>query len=68
MGTKEPSKDEPGVKSTKLDTKTVSDDQIEYIYRITSDVEIAGMAPITAKLTLSKDGNSWRVSEFVQEE
>jgi hypothetical protein len=39
-----------------------------YIYRVTADVEVEGMEPITAKLWLSKEGNAWRVSKFVQQE
>jgi hypothetical protein len=46
----------------------VSQDEMLYIYRVTSDVEVEGMQPITAKLWLSKEGNAWRVSKFVQEE
>jgi len=68
MGAKKPAKDRPLVKATMLETQPVSEDEMLYIYRVTSDVEVEGMEPISAKLWLSKEGNAWRVSKFVQEE
>ena len=67
-GAKEPAKDKPLVTATLLETQPVSQDEILYTYRVTSDVEVEGMEPITAKLWLSNEGNAWRVSDFVQEE
>lgn len=67
-GAKEPAKDRPLVKATMLETQPVSQDEMQYIYRVTSDVEVEGMEPITAKLWLTKEGNAWRVSKFVQQE
>ena len=63
-GLKEPSKDKPRVKVTLVQTQSVSADAVGYVYRI--DSETPGIQPITAKLRLSKDGNAWSVSEFVQ--
>ncbi len=63
-GMKEPAKDKPRVNITLAETKPVSADVIGYVYRV--DSETAGIQPITAKLRLSKDGNAWSVSEFVQ--
>ena len=64
----QPAKDKPLVKATMLEMQPLSQDEILYIYRVTSDVEVEGMEPITAKLWLSKEGDAWRVSKFVQEE
>jgi len=64
----QPAKDKPLVKATMLEMQPLSQDEILYIYRVTSDVEVGGMEPITAKLWLSKEGDAWRVSKFVQEE
>ena len=63
-GLKEPSEDKPRVKVTLVEKKPVSTDVIGYVYRI--DSEVSGIQPITAKLRLSKDGNTWSVSEFAQ--
>jgi hypothetical protein len=63
-GLKEPAKDKPRVKVTPVETQSVSADVIGYVYRI--DSETPGIQPITAKLRLSKNGNTWSVSEFVQ--
>ena len=65
---KEPARDKPLVQATLLETQPAADDTVLYTYRVTSDVEVEGMEPITAKLWLSKEGNAWRVSDFVQEE
>lgn len=64
----QPAKDKPLVKATMLEMQPLSQDDFLYIYRVTSDVEVEGMEPITAKLWLSKEGDAWRVSKFVQEE
>ena len=61
-GLKEPAKDKPRVKVTPVETQSVSADVIGYVYRI--DSETPGIQPITAKLRLSKNGNTWSVSEF----
>jgi hypothetical protein len=68
MDAKEQAADEPLVKVELLETQSNSSDKILYIYRVTSDVEVGGMEPITARLLLSQEGNVWRVSEFVQDE
>lgn len=68
MGAKEPARDKPLVKAVLLETQPTSEDAILYIYQVSSDVEVAGMEPITARLWLSKEGNAWRVSKFIQEE
>lgn len=67
-GAQEPPGDKPTVQVTLQETQPVSEDEMLYIYRVTSDVELQGMEPITARLWLSKDGNAWRVSRFVQKE
>ena len=61
---KEPAKDKPRVNITLVETQPVSVNAIGYIYRV--DSETPDIQPITAKLRLSKDGNAWSVSEFVQ--
>jgi hypothetical protein len=63
-GLKEPTKDEPHVKLTLMETQSMSADAMGYVYRI--DSETSGIQPITAKLRLSKDGNTWSVTEFEQ--
>jgi hypothetical protein len=68
LDAKEQTADEPLVKAELLETQSNSSDKILYIYRVTSDVEVGGMEPITARLLLSQEGNVWRVSEFVQDE
>jgi hypothetical protein len=68
MGVKEPVKNMPPVKVALLETQAVSADEMEYVYRVTSGVEVEGMKPITARLRLSKEGGDWRVSSFLQEE
>jgi hypothetical protein len=67
-GGSEPAADKPRVKATLLETEPASDDGILYVYRVTSESEVEGMEPITAKLWLSKEGRDWRVKRFVQEE
>ena len=63
-GLKEPTKDKPRVKVTLEEAQSLSADAIGYVYRI--DSETPGIQPITARLRLSKEGNAWSVSEFVQ--
>jgi hypothetical protein len=63
-GVKEPRKDKPRVKTTLVETQSMSADAIEYVYRV--DPETPGIHPITAKLRLSKDGGAWSVSQFTQ--
>ena len=60
-GLKEPAKDKPRVKVTPVETQSVSADVIGYVYR---SIRAPGIQPITAKLRLSKNGNTWSVSEF----
>ena len=60
-GLKEPAKDKPRVKVTPVETQSVSADVIGYVYR---RFGTPGIQPITAKLRLSKNGNTWSVSEF----
>jgi len=68
MGAKEPAGDKPLVKAELLEAQPVSEDAFLYIYRVTTDIEDEGMEPVTAKIWISKDGNAWRVSKFVQDE
>ena len=68
MGTKEPVKNKPLVNVVLVETKPVSPDEVQYVYRITSGTDVEGMKPITARLRLSKEGNAWHVSDFLQEE
>ena len=63
-GAREPVKDKPRVKVTLVETQSVSAEAIGYVYRI--DSEMPGIAPITARLKLNKEGNGWTVGEFVQ--
>jgi len=67
-GVKEPRMDKPIVKAVLLETQTVSQNEMQYVYRVASDVEVAGMKPVTARLWLSKEGNIWHVDKFIQEE
>jgi len=68
MKAKEPPADKPAVKAILVDTKSISQGEVLYYYRVASDVEVAGMAPITAGVWVSKEGDSWKVSKFVQDE
>ena len=63
-GTKELVKDKPQVKVDLLQMQPGSGDAVGYVYLVRSDVP--GIAPITARLGLSKVGETWLVSEFVQ--
>jgi hypothetical protein len=63
-GAKEPVKDKPRVKVTLVETQPASADAVTYLYRV--DSETAGIQPITAKMQLSRQGNTWSVSEFAQ--
>jgi len=65
---KEPSVAGPIKRVTMLETRPISRDEILYVYRITSDVEVPSMEPVTASLWLSKDGTAWKVIKFVQDE
>lgn len=68
VGAKEPAQDKPLVEAILQETHPSSQDEILYVYRVTSDIRLAGMKPVTARLWLSKEGNAWYVSKFVQEE
>ena len=68
MDAKEPAKDKPLVKATMLEMQPLSQDEVMYRYRITSDVETQGMGPVAATLWISKQGNAWRVSKLTQDE
>ena len=65
-GAKEPAKDKPRVTVALLEAKSDSADATIYVYRVDSDPP--GTAPVTAKLRVSKEGNTWYVSEFKQSE
>ena len=65
-GISEPVQDKPIVQITRPETKKVSPTEMLYVYRVTT--EMAQIAPITVKLSLTKDGNKWSVSKFVQEQ
>ena len=65
-GITEPVQDKPIVQITRPETKKVSPTEMLYVYRVTA--EVAQIAPITVKLSLTKDGNNWTVSKFVQEQ
>ena len=68
IGANQQATDKPLVKAELLETQSTSKDTILYSYRVTSDEEVGGMEPITARLWLSKEGNVWRVSKFIQDE
>jgi hypothetical protein len=68
VGTREPAGDEPAVTATLAETETLAPDQMLYVFRVASDVEVGGMEPVTARLWLGKEGGTWFVSRFVQEE
>lgn len=68
MGAKEPAGDKPLVKATMLEMQPISQDEMLYIYRVTSGTEVQGMAPVTANLWVSKKDNAWSVSKFTQEQ
>jgi hypothetical protein len=57
----EPVKDKPSVDITLAEANPVTADAVGYIYRVVSSVP--GVQPITAKLHLTKEGESWKVSE-----
>ena len=63
-GITEPVQDKPIVQITHPETKKISPTETHYVYQVTS--EGAQIAPITAKLSLTKDGNNWTVSKFVE--
>ena len=60
----EPAKSKPQVKVTLVKAQPVSADVVDYVYRV--DSETPGIKPITAKIRLNRQGNTWSVSEFVQ--
>jgi hypothetical protein len=68
MKAKEPPADEPQVQVTLLETQQSGQDGMTYVYRVASDVEVHGMAPILVELSLTKEGGTWSVSKFVQDE
>ena len=68
MGVKEPVKSKPLVNIVLVESKPVSQDEMLYVYRVTSGTDVEGMKPITARLSLSKEGDAWHVSDFIQEE
>jgi hypothetical protein len=68
VGVKEPARDNPLVNAELLEAQPVSQDAILYIYRVTSDIEVEGMEPVTVKIWINKEGNTWRVSKFIQDE
>ena len=63
-GLKEPAKDKPSVDITLAEVNPINADAVGYIYRVVSSVP--GVQPITVKLRLTKEGESWKVSEFEQ--
>ena len=63
-GITEPVQDKPIVQITHPETKKISPTETHYVYQVTS--EVAQIAPITAELSLTKDGNNWTVSKFVE--
>ncbi len=63
-GLKEPAKDKPSVDITLVEANPINADAVGYIYRVVSSVP--GVQPITVKLHLTKEGESWKVSEFEQ--
>ena len=65
-GITEPVQDKPIVKITRPEVKKISPTETRYVYQVTS--EVPQITPITAKLSLTKDGNSWTVSKFDQEQ
>ena len=65
---KEPPAEKPKVKATLLEMAQTSQDGVSYLYRVASDVEVHGMAPILVRLSLSKEGGAWSVSKFAQDE
>jgi hypothetical protein len=68
MKAKEPPADKPQVQVTLLETQQSGQDGMTYVYRVASDVEVHGMAPILVELSLRKEGGTWSVSKFVQDE
>jgi len=65
---KEPPADKPKVQVTLLKTQPIPADGMSYVYRVTSDVEVQGMAPVVVRLSLSKEEGTWSLSKFVQGE
>jgi len=67
-GVKEPAKDKPVVEVALQETQNISPEEMLYVFSVQSDSAVRSMEPITARLWLSKEGNTWSVSKFVQEE
>jgi hypothetical protein len=63
-GAREPAKDEPRVKATLAEQQSISAGAVGFVYRVESDTP--GIQPITATLRLTKEGNTWYVSDFSQ--
>lgn len=68
MGGTESPAEKPPVKVTLMGSQTDAQDEKLYIYQVTPEVEVEGMEPVTVRLWLRKEGNTWFVSKFVQEE
>ncbi len=66
VGSKEAAKDQPVVTTERVQMQPVSADEQLYVYRVVS--QVAGVEPISAHLTLRKEGGTWKVSTFVQDE
>jgi hypothetical protein len=65
---KKPSTEKPIMEVAMLEARPISQDEILYVYRIASDVEVPSMEPVTARLWLNKEGTGWKVTKFVQDE
>jgi hypothetical protein len=65
-GTTAAAEDKPHVKTTLRETQPISENDVRYVYRVTA--EESGIDPITAELWLSKEGGTWYVSKFVQQQ
>lgn len=63
-GLKEPAKDKPSVDITLVEANQINAGAVGYIYRVVSSAP--AVQPITVKMRLTKEGESWKVSEFEQ--
>lgn len=68
VGAKEPAQDKPLVEATLQEMQSISEGEMLFVYRVTTNITAAGMEPVTAKLWLSKEDNAWYVSKLDQEE
>lgn len=68
IGGKEPGAEKPSVKVKFVESQTDAGDQMLYIYQVTPAVEVEGMEPVTVRIWLNKEDNTWYVSKFIQEE